>query len=95
MGERPHKPENASAIGFSDSLWGFAQRCWDGNRELRPKVAEVVAVLGMEAANWKGLMPPGVQVESEPESDSTQYCESKFLILPLVLPIEQRYRQDV
>ena len=57
-GVRPHKPENASAIGFSDSLWRFTQRCWDGEMELRPKVAEVVTELGRAAAGWVGIMLP-------------------------------------
>ena len=55
-------PENASSIGFSDSLWDFVQRCWDDDMELRPKVAEVVTHLEGAAANWDGLMPPCVQV---------------------------------
>jgi hypothetical protein len=81
MGKRPDKPANASAIGFSDSLWGFAQRCWDGDRKLRPKVAEVVTHLERAAASWDGLMRPCIQVEDvasdsdEPESDSMQHCE--------------------
>jgi hypothetical protein len=52
QGMRPHKPENASAIGFFDSLWGFVQRCLDGEMELRPKVAEVVSQLERAAADW-------------------------------------------
>jgi len=54
---RPSKPENASAIGFSDSLWTFTERCWDA-RELRPDVKEVVIRLGEAAAEWDGLVPP-------------------------------------
>ncbi|KAF9641863.1 kinase-like protein, partial [Thelephora ganbajun] len=45
-GLRPDKPKNAAAIGFSDSLWDFVERCWRGNRDLRPKVLEVVTRLG-------------------------------------------------
>jgi serine/threonine protein kinase len=58
QGVRPTKPKNASAIGFSDSLWSFVQRCWDGKMELRPKVAEVVTQLERAAADWDGVMPP-------------------------------------
>ena len=47
-GVRPAKPENASKIGFSDSLWDFVGRCWDGNMELRPKIGEVVAEVSKE-----------------------------------------------
>ena len=62
-GRRPAKPENASVIGLSDLLWDLVQRCWDDNRERRPKVAEVVEHLEKAAANWDGLMPPSVPVE--------------------------------
>jgi hypothetical protein len=81
MGKRPEKPANASAIGFSDSLWGFVQRCWDGNMRLRPKVTELVAHLGEAAVNWCGVMAPCVQVENaasdseEPASDSMAHCK--------------------
>ena len=57
-GDRPPKPENASTIGFSDSLWDFTQHCWSGKIESRPKVGEVVTRLGEAAAQWDGLMPP-------------------------------------
>ena len=87
-GKRPDKPENASVIGFSDSLWGFAQRCWDGKMELRPKVEEVVTHLGEAAANWSGLMPPSVQTENvasedvEDTTDTVKYSELEILIPP-------------
>ena len=87
-GVRPAKPENASAIGFSDSLWDFVERCWDGNMELRPKIREVVAELGRATVNWDGVMPPRVQAENvasvskEPMSGSMQYCEFAIPILP-------------
>ena len=70
QGVRPTKPENASAIRFSDSLWDFVQRCWDGNMELRPKVVEVVSQLKIAVADWDKVVPPCIQVESafsEPE----------------------------
>ena len=57
-GKRPGKPENASAIGFSDPLWDFTRRCWDGEMELRPKVGEVVTHLTAAAASRNQLMPP-------------------------------------
>jgi len=63
-GKRPDKPENASAIGFSDSLWDFTQRCWDGKIELRPEVAEVVRYLGGAATKWNGFMPPHIQAKA-------------------------------
>jgi len=88
QGIRPSKPENASAIGFSDSLWNFVQRCWDGEMKLRPKVAEVVSQLERAAVNWDGVMPPCVQVESiasarqEPASNSGAHSEFEIFTLP-------------
>jgi hypothetical protein len=87
QGFRPARPENASAIGLSDSLWGFVQHCWDGDMKMRPKVAEVVTHLEKAAANWDRLMTSSVQAEnvasgpSEPVSDPMQHCESEILIL--------------
>ena len=70
-GQRPAKPENAPAIGFSDLLWGFVQRCWDGNKEQRPKVTEVVEHLEKAVADWDGLMPPDTRAEDVvPDSTS-------------------------
>jgi len=91
QGLRPGKPKNASSIGFSDLLWDFIQRCWDGDRTQRPKVVEVVTHLGKAVKNWDGFMPPCVAVEdapSDPEgpssdsSDSMMHREFEILILP-------------
>jgi len=84
QGVRPDKPENAVAIGFSGSLWRFVQHCWDSDRDLRPRVAEVVTRLGKAAKDWDGLMAPCVVVESvpsdskEPLSDSMQHRKFAF-----------------
>ena len=76
-GVRPPKPENASAIGFSDSLWRFTQRCWNGDPQSRPKDAEVVAELERAAADWVGAMP------------SSEDVAWKRLIRP-ALPVNER-----
>lgn len=86
-GKRPEKPENALAIGFSDSLWAFTRRCWDGDTEPRPKAREVAIHLKEAAAGWDELMPPCSQVErvaSRPEetSDLKKYGVFEVLILP-------------
>jgi hypothetical protein len=92
-GLRPAKPGNAAAIGFSDSLWEFAQRCWDGNMRLRPKVTEVAAHLGEAAANWCGVMAPCVRVgniasdSEEPMSDTMAHCKSENLTPHLYFPL--------
>ena len=84
-GKRPTKPKNALAIGFSDLLWSFVQRCWDGDMNARPKVTEVVAHLEEAAANWDGLMPFGVlseieDVAEDSMSDLIEFCEFGVLV---------------
>jgi len=77
-GKRPDKPENASSIGFSDSLWDFTQRCWDGEIESRPEAGEVVTHLVEAAANWGGLMSPCVRtvdVASYSGEENSDDCE--------------------
>jgi len=86
-GERPEKPENAAAIGFSDPLWDFTKRCWDGVREARPAAEEVVTRLRGAAANWGRVMLPCPQAEdviydSESTSDSEDFSEFEISILP-------------
>ena len=78
---RPEKPANASAIGFSESMWRFVQRCWDGKVELRPRVGRVVAQLGEAAVSWGGLMPPSAQPEhATSNSVERMSCEFEILI---------------
>ena len=88
QGVHPPKPENASAIGLSDILWRFIQRCWDGDIESRPKVSRVASHLEKAAAEWVGVMPPCAQIESttsaspEPVSDSMVHCKFYVLVFP-------------
>jgi len=85
-GVRPTKPENASAIGFSDSLWRFSQQCWHGKTKMRPKVGEVVIRLERAAADWGRVMPPFVKAENVVSasglmsSDSMLHCKFEILI---------------
>jgi len=72
-GKRPNKPENASAIGFSDSLWDFAQRCWDGRMELRPRVGEVVMHLKEAAARRDGQ-----RRESDPDPSLILLTDQRY-----------------
>jgi hypothetical protein len=84
-GKRPDKPEGASEIGFSDSLWDFTQLCWDSNPKRRPKVAEVVQHLGEAATNWRDPMPPRVRPEPAtpvPRGEEFAHRESRMLVLP-------------
>lgn len=88
QGRRPEKPKDALAIGFSNSLWGFIQRCWDGDMKLRPKVGEVAMHLGEAAAKWGRLMPPhGQPGDVAPDlgeewSGSMRHGESETLVPP-------------
>ena len=91
-GKRPEKPENASAVGLSDPLWNFAQRCWDADEKLRPGVGEVVAHVGAAVANWDGLMPPSPLAEDVDSvvgetSDSRKYSEFEVLTLSWYHPL--------
>jgi len=101
QGLRPTKPEYASSIGFSDVLWSFVQRCWDGDSRLRPKVGEVVTHLGSAVADWDGLMPPGAPVENiifdpeGPTSDTLPHCKFANFILPWHCLTGQRYRRNL
>ena len=61
-GKRPAKPEDASDVGFSESLWAFTQNCWDRTMESRPKVGEIVTRLRVASVDWGRLMPPHSQV---------------------------------
>ena len=89
QGQRPKKPENAPSIGFSDLLWDFVQRCWDGDMKLRPKVTEVATHLREAAANWDGLMPPSVPavntVSSSKGEMSDTLAHREFEIFVLLL----------
>ena len=76
LGKRPKEPEDASAIGFSDSLWDFVQRCWNRNKELRPQVADVVAHLGREARTWNRPMPPHAQIKGSIPTSQDQVSGS-------------------
>ena len=57
-GVRPEKPENAEAIGLSDTLWELVQACWSEGRTQRPRVRVIVDVVRDAAARWNTLMPP-------------------------------------
>ena len=88
QGLRPGKPANAPAIGLSESLWNFVQRCWDQDRYSRPRVADVVMHLAGATTNWHGLMPPCSAVENvtpaseEAMSNSMQHSKPKIYIPP-------------
>ena len=77
QGVRPTKPENAPAIGFSDSLWSFVQRCWDSEMKLRPKIAEVVSQLGRAAADWSKVLESPTQCTGSPSAEVGEVAFSR------------------
>lgn len=87
-GERPTKPTDPEAIGFSDELWDITSRCWSTAMESRPEIGEVVTVLGEATANWEGLMPSHAQTKEVPSDSSSDFEEDselgefEILILP-------------
>ena len=86
-GFRPVRPENAEAIGISESLWRLIQKCWDSERTQRPQIREVVKGVADTATNWHVLTPPSVTKRREDidqeGSDGPEPCEfSSFHILP-------------
>lgn len=88
-GVRPAKPENAEAIGISESLWELIQKCWDRRKTRRPQIQEVVEGVANAAANWDVFTPPSVMGPEEDtiekESDELEHSElSSFSIVPLV-----------
>lgn len=73
-GLRIAKPNNALAIGFSETLWAFVNRCWDTDMRLRPNAVEVVKCLDEVKTSWNGrAMPPcpRVAVAASPLQDTT------------------------
>jgi len=50
-GKRPERPGHP---GLTDKLWGFNQRCWDQEPQLRPGISEVVSCLHAGLADQGG-----------------------------------------
>jgi len=78
LGARPDKPQNATEIGISDSLWKLIQICWDRTIEGRPQIQEVVEGVGSSAAKWRTEMPPSPPERRE-ESFEEESDELKHL----------------
>ena len=86
-GLRPDKPEDAKAIGISDSLWELIQKCWLGDKTRRPQIQEVMAGVGNAADKWHTDMPPsGAEHREEAvEEDSDELEHGKFSLFPVRL----------
>jgi serine/threonine protein kinase len=95
QGLRPTKPENAPAIGFSESLWSFVQLCWNGKKERRPEIAEVARHLGEAAANWHGVMSPRsrVKITNPPLGGKAGLVQNRKLDFNLLLSLLADHEQ--
>ena len=71
-GARPTKPEDAAAIGLSDSLWEFLQACWSGDRAQRPQMQDAEVQLGDAATRWETSMSSRGSVPFPPRSGDSQ-----------------------
>jgi len=67
--------------------------------DLRPQVEEVVAHLGVAAADWDGVMPPcKAKIVASDSNDPMRYDETRcvreidFIVM---LPIEQSHRSNL
>lgn len=54
-GERPGKPDNAGALGFSNTLWGLTRTCWDESPSARPTAQQLLRYLEDASHTW---VPP-------------------------------------
>ena len=51
-GVRPRKPEGAKRLGFSDELWRTVELCWLEDRDVRPRVENILSCLNDATAFW-------------------------------------------
>jgi len=54
-GERPGKPANALSLGFTGTLWGLLQSCWDESAAARPTAQQLLDYLRPASSAW---VPP-------------------------------------
>lgn len=70
-GERPGQPLNASSLGFTDTLWGLLQLCWNESASARPTAVQLLNYLRPASLTWvpPELYPISGGVVSTPSSD--------------------------
>lgn len=51
-GERPKKPQKASFLGFTDTLWGLLQSCWSEKGSERPSARQLFDYLRPASLAW-------------------------------------------
>lgn len=81
-GERPKKPENAEALGFSDTLWQMVRMCWNESPSARPAARELLHYLENDSNAW--VPPPEYPISSGLDggawSDSTSGDERRAAV---------------
>lgn len=72
-GERPEKPRDAEALGFSNRLWELVQWCWNESSSARPTARHLYDYLSRASPAWvpPPVYPASVDVCSIPDSDSS------------------------
>jgi len=61
-GDRPGKPVNASSLGFTDTLWGLVQSCWNESAAARPTAQQLLDYLRPASGTW---VPPKLRPTAE------------------------------
>ncbi|KAF9651394.1 kinase-like protein [Thelephora ganbajun] len=72
-GERPMKPLDAEALGFTDTLWELVQLCWIESSSARPTVQQLLGYLSSASRTW---IPPPVYPVIVTDAFSTTDTES-------------------
>ena len=71
LGVRPSRPEDPTAVGFSQGTWEFAERCWDGNPGRRPSSRETLEHFERVAMVSTDVDPgPTIKVHETPYPES-------------------------
>jgi len=70
-GARPGKPENALSLGFTDTLWGLLESCWNESAMVRPTARRLLDYLRPASSTWvpPKLCPTAEGVASTLSSD--------------------------
>ena len=53
QGVRLKKPENATQLGFTETLWDIVRQCWREDWSARPSVEDVLSCLNGAPTSWR------------------------------------------
>ena len=51
-GRRPPRPQNREILGLSEDVWMLAERCWDGNPSVRPRITDILSFFESASRHW-------------------------------------------